>query len=57
MSSGPFTERLAGFMHEEGFVSMNTTAITIQVDTEVAQAYVDASPEEQRKMKLLLSLR
>lgn len=36
---------------------MSTTAITIQVDTEVAKAFVDASPDEQRKMELLLSLR
>ncbi|WP_089936996.1 hypothetical protein [Candidatus Entotheonella palauensis] len=36
---------------------MSTTAITIQVDTKIAKAFVAASPEEQRKMELLLSLR
>jgi len=36
---------------------MSTTAITIQVDTEAAKAFATASPEEQRKMQLLLSLR
>ncbi len=36
---------------------MDTTTITIQFDTEVAKAFAEASPEEQRKMHLLLSLR
>jgi len=38
-------------------VIMSTTTVTIQVDTEAAKAYAEASPEEQRKMQLLLSLR
>lgn len=36
---------------------MSTTTITIQVDTEAAKAFAEASPEEQRKMQLLPSLR
>ncbi len=36
---------------------METTAITIEVDAEAASVYNAASPEEQRKMQLLLSLR
>ena len=36
---------------------MATTAITIHVETEAAKAFAEASPEEQRKMQLLLSLR
>ena len=36
---------------------MNTTTITIEVDTEAAKAFVEAAPEEQRKLQLLLSLR
>lgn len=36
---------------------MATTAITIQVETEAAKAFAEASPEEQRKIQLLLSLR
>lgn len=36
---------------------MSTTTITIQVDTEAAKTFTEASPEEQRKMQLLLSLR
>jgi hypothetical protein len=38
-------------------VIMSTTTITIQVNTEAAKAYAEASPEEQRKMQLFLSLR
>jgi hypothetical protein len=34
-----------------------TTPITIQVEAEAAKAFAAASPEEQRKMQLLLSLR
>ena len=36
---------------------METTAITIEVDSEAASVYNAASPEEQKKMQLLLSLR
>ena len=36
---------------------MATTTITIQVDAEAAKAFAAASPEEQRKIQLLLSLR
>ena len=36
---------------------METTPITIEVDSAAAQAYADASPEEQLKMQWLLSLR
>jgi hypothetical protein len=36
---------------------MATTTITIQVEPEAAKAFAAASPEEQRKMQLLLSLR
>ena len=36
---------------------MGTTTITIQVETEAAKAFAAASPEDQRKMQLLLSLR
>ena len=36
---------------------MATTAITIHVETEAAKAFAEASPEEQRKIQLLLSLR
>jgi len=36
---------------------MATPTITIQVETEAAKAFAAASPEEQRKMQLLLSLR
>lgn len=36
---------------------METTAITIHVETESAKAFAKASLEEQRKMQLLLSLR
>ena len=38
-------------------IIMSTTTLTIQVDTEAAKAFAAASPEEQRKMQLLLSLR
>ena len=36
---------------------MATTAITIHVETDAAKAFAEASPEEQRKIQLLLSLR
>ena len=36
---------------------METAPITIEVDAAAAQAYADASPEEQLKMQWLLSLR
>jgi hypothetical protein len=36
---------------------MATTTIPIHVETEAAKAFAAASPEEQRKMQLLLSLR
>lgn len=36
---------------------MATATITIQVDAEAAKAFTEASPEEQRKIQLLLSLR
>ena len=36
---------------------MATMAISIQVETEAAKAFAAASPEEQRKMQFLLSLR
>ena len=36
---------------------MATTTITIEVETGAAKAYAAASPGEQRKMQLLLSLR
>ena len=35
---------------------METTPITIQVDSEAAQAYAAASPEMQWKIQILLSL-
>jgi hypothetical protein len=38
-------------------IIMATTAITIHVETEAAKAFAKASPEEQRKIQLLLSLR
>jgi uncharacterized protein (UPF0333 family) len=38
-------------------IIMATTAITIQVDAEAAKAFASASPEDQRKIQLLLSLR
>jgi hypothetical protein len=41
---------------DEGII-MATTTLTIQVETEAAKAFAAASPEEQRKMQLLLSLR
>jgi len=36
---------------------METREITIRVDAEAAQAYAAASPEERRKIDLLLGLR
>lgn len=36
---------------------MATTTITIRIETEAAKAFAAASPEEQRKIQLLLSLR
>lgn len=36
---------------------METTTITIEVDAEAASIYNAASPEEQKKMQILLSLR
>ena len=36
---------------------MATVPITIEVDAEAASVYNAASPEEQKKMQLLLSLR
>lgn len=36
---------------------MATKTITIQVDAEAAKAFAAASPEEQRKIQLLLNLR
>ena len=36
---------------------MGTANITIKVDEAAAQAFSSASPEEQRKLQLLLSLR
>lgn len=41
----------------EGNIIMATTTITIQVEAEAAKAFVSASPDEQRKIQLLLSLR
>jgi hypothetical protein len=38
-------------------IIMATTAITIHVETEAAKAFAKASPEEQHKIQLLLSLR
>jgi ferritin-like protein len=38
-------------------IIMATTAITIHVESEAAKAFAEASPEEQRKIQLLLSLR
>jgi hypothetical protein len=35
---------------------MATNTITIQVDPEVARAYQDAPPDDQKKMRALLSL-
>jgi hypothetical protein len=40
-----------------GTIIMATATITIQVDAEAAKAFAAASPEEQRKIELLLSLR
>ena len=36
---------------------MATLSITIEVDEAAARAYAKASPEEQRKIRLLMSLR
>ena len=36
---------------------MGTVTISIQVDEEIAKAYAAVSPEEQRKIDLLLRLR
>ncbi len=36
---------------------MATKSITIQVDAEAARAFAEASPDEQKKLQLLLSLR
>lgn len=36
---------------------METTPIIIEVDSAAAKAYAAATPEEQRKIQLLLSLR
>lgn len=36
---------------------MATANITIQVDADVAEVYAAATPEDRRKMQLLLSLR
>ena len=36
---------------------METTPITIEVDTEAAKIYAAATPEERWKMQVLLSLR
>jgi len=36
---------------------MATATITVQVDAEAAKAFAKASPEEQRKIQLLLNLR
>jgi hypothetical protein len=44
-------------LENEGIIVMATTTITIQVEPEAAKAFAVASPEEQRKMQLLLSLR
>jgi hypothetical protein len=41
----------------KGIGVMGTTTITIQVETKAAKAFAAASPEDQRKMQLLLSLR
>ena len=49
--------RSATIIRTEGMVIMSTTTITIQVDTEAAKAFAQASPEAQRKMQLLLNLR
>ena len=35
---------------------METTPITIEVDAAAAKAYAAASPEEQRKIRLLMSI-
>jgi hypothetical protein len=44
-------------LENEGIIVMATTTITIQVEPEAAKAFAAASPEEQRKIQLLLSLR
>jgi hypothetical protein len=49
-----FSEQ-ATTVDDEGII-MATTTLTIRVKTEAAKAYVAASPEEQPKMQLLLSL-
>ena len=36
---------------------MATVPITIEVDAEAAEIYAAASPEEQKKMQILLSMR
>ncbi len=38
-------------------MAMATATISIPVDPEAAQAFANASPEQQRKLALLLSLR
>ena len=35
---------------------METTTITIEVDAEAAEVFANASPEERKKMELLLSM-
>jgi hypothetical protein len=44
-------------VESERRIIMTTATITIQVDAEAARAFAEASPEEQRKIQLLLSLR
>jgi ferritin-like protein len=39
------------------YLGMTTATISIPVDPEAARAFTEASPEEQRKLALLLSLR
>jgi hypothetical protein len=38
-------------------ITMTNVTITMPVDEKTAQAFAAASPEDQRKLKLLLSLR
>ena len=42
---------------EEGRLFMATTDLTIQVSEEAARAFAQVSPEDQRKIQLLLDLR
>ncbi len=45
------------YLTGEGRISMATATLTIQVSEEAARAFAQVSPEDQRKIQLLLDLR